>query len=177
MNNSIQQLKDLGAGDFAHLDGLLLEHLQGTRGLLASWGASPALQESGLYHAAYGTAGFTESLVSLAQRQKISDIVGDDAELIVYQYCACDREFFWPKFVGDSAPEYRDRFNGRCFYLEDDQLRNFCELTVANEVEIALDNPDFVEKHGKELGLLAKSMELYISKKARKAAKQVFDGH
>lgn len=174
MNKNFRKLEELGAGDFVHLNGSLLEHLEGTSRLLASWNAPSVLQEAGLYHAAYGTAGFESNFVSLTQRQKISDIIGIEAEVIVYQYCACDRDYFWPNFLEENNPEYRDRFTGKTFYLKNDQIRNFCELTVANEVEIALDNPGFIDKHGQQLAALAKSMERYITGKASEAAKDAF---
>ena len=98
MNEKFEQLSELGAGDFAHIDGSLLDHLNGTKHLLASWSASETLLDAGLYHAAYGTAGFSESLVSTFQREKITTIIGKEAEAIVYLYCACDRDYFWPQF-------------------------------------------------------------------------------
>ena len=58
MNKKLQTLIDMGVGEFEHVDGSLIEHLQATRQLLKEWGASEVLQDAGLYHAAYGTAGF-----------------------------------------------------------------------------------------------------------------------
>lgn len=72
MSDKFQLLFDLGAGEFEHLNGSLIEHLNGTRNLLREWGAVTELQDAGLYHAAYGTAGFSESLVSTNQRHKVS---------------------------------------------------------------------------------------------------------
>lgn len=46
-------LESLGAGEFAHINGALSEHLHGTRTILQSWGASADLQWAGLFHAAY----------------------------------------------------------------------------------------------------------------------------
>jgi len=83
LDEKFQALADLGAGDFEHLDGPLIEHLRGTRALLRQWGARAELQDAGLYHAAYGTAGFSQNLVSLDQRGRIAAIIGDSAEAIV----------------------------------------------------------------------------------------------
>jgi len=38
MINKFQELADLGAGDFEHLDGTLMEHLKNTKNLLCEWG-------------------------------------------------------------------------------------------------------------------------------------------
>ena len=97
MEDKFKQLALLGAADFQHLNGSLIEHLKGTRDLLASWSAAKTLQDAGLYHAAYGTAGFNQQMISVEQRTKIANIIGPSAEEIVYQYCACDRTYFWPK--------------------------------------------------------------------------------
>ncbi|MDN3684622.1 hypothetical protein QW180_17835 [Vibrio sinaloensis] len=81
---------------FQHLNGSLEAHLQGTQALLNRWGADEVLQVAGLFHAAYGTAGFDDNMVSLAQRDKIASIIGPQAEALVYLYCSCDRDFCLP---------------------------------------------------------------------------------
>lgn len=57
-------LQQFGAGDFQHLNGSLESHLKGTASLLARWGSGELLQTAGVFHAAYGTAGFDEKMVS-----------------------------------------------------------------------------------------------------------------
>lgn len=51
-----------------HPGGTLLEHLIRVRLQLAAWDAEPAIQAAGLCHAAYGTDGFGETLLALADR-------------------------------------------------------------------------------------------------------------
>lgn len=169
MDDKFRQLSELGAADFEHIDGSLIDHLDGTKRLLASWSASTELQDAGLYHAAYGTAGFSQSLVSTAQRENIADIIGTAAEDIVYRYCACDREYVWPQFSVSAHPEFRDRFTGLVCQLTDRQLRDFCELTVANELEIAAGNVEFVDTHGQPLYTLFTNMRTYLSVAAIRA--------
>jgi hypothetical protein len=166
MDENFQKLSELGAGDFDHIDGNLIDHLQGTQKLLKEWSASTALELAGLYHAAYGTAGFEEVLVSVEQRNKISQIIGSEAEDIVYLYCACDRDYFWPQIGVVSAPEFKNRFTGKLFQLSSKQFHDFCELTVANEIEIAMDNPSFINEYGQSLYSTFKNMRNYISKSA-----------
>jgi hypothetical protein len=83
MNEKFKQLTKLGAADFAHINGSLIDHLKGTKDLLSSWSASQVLQDAALYHAAYGTAGFEEQMVAANQREKIAKIIGSQAEEIV----------------------------------------------------------------------------------------------
>ena len=143
MDKKFKQLSELGAGDFEHIDGVLIDHLVGTQALLKKWNASPILQDAGLYHAAYGTAGFSKNLVSLEQRDMISGIIGKKAEEIVYLYCSCDREYFWPQFSHIDNPVFRNRFTDQQYQLSQRQLLDFCELTAANELEIANNSQEF----------------------------------
>ena len=176
MSDKFQALAALGAGDLEHLDGSLIEHLNGTNNLLQQWGAAIDLQDAGLYHAVYGTAGFSQNLVSTDQRDKISAIIGEAAEEILYQYCACDRKTFFSRIGREKNPEFVNRFTGKSYYLSCSMIRDFCELTAANEIEIALDNPDFINKHGKGLGRLFSDMAPYLTTFAKQKATEVFGG-
>ena len=173
MDEKFQKLSELGAGDFDHIDGNLIDHLQGTQKLLKEWSASTTLAVAGLYHAAYGTAGFDESLVSVEQRDNISKIIGSDAEELVYLYCACDRGYFWPQIGIVAAPEFKNRFTGQLHQLTPQQLRDFCELTVANEIEIATDNLSFINEHGQSLYRVFKNMRTYISDSAYASVERI----
>ena len=173
MNEKFQKLSELGAGNFDHIDGNLIDHLHGTKELLREWSASTTLQDAGLYHAAYGTAGFDEALVTVKQRNEIAKIIGKEAEEIVYLYCACDREYFWPQIGVVAVPEFKNRFTGQLFQLSPQQLCDFCELTAANEIEIAMDNPPFINEHGHALYSIFKNMCNYISKPANASVEMV----
>ena len=132
------------------------------------------LRDAGLYHAAYGTAGFEQRLVSTEKRNEIAEIIGVQAEEIVYQYCACDRGYFFPQFGVKDRPEYRNRFTGETQYLTLECIRTFCELTAANEVEIAMDNPSFLKEHGASLRSLFLGMSPFLSKSAKIKIEFVF---
>ncbi|GAL33384.1 hypothetical protein JCM19240_2080 [Vibrio maritimus] len=56
------------------------------------------LVDAGLFHAAYGTAGFDDNMVSLSQRHEIAGVIGEEAESLVYLYCSCDREEVFAQF-------------------------------------------------------------------------------
>jgi hypothetical protein len=150
MNTKFQTLNELGAGDFEHLNGSLTSHLEGTYSLLKKWGASESVCDAGLFHAAYGTAGFDETMVSLDRRSEISDLLGIEVEELVYLYCACDRDFTYENLVSGSAI-YKNRFTGSIVKLNEDQARNLAEMTVANELELVITGEEFREKYGKEL--------------------------
>ncbi|GLZ40659.1 hypothetical protein Acsp05_42830 [Actinokineospora sp. NBRC 105648] len=127
-----------GARELAHPGGTLLAHLGRTRDALADWGARPALQTAGFAHAAYGTDGFPHALVSTDERAVLADLLGAEAESIVYSYGALDRDFSYPRLL---TGVLRDRFTGRESPVEAARLRDIVELTYANELDIMGHSP------------------------------------
>jgi len=171
MDKQFEALRALGAGDFQHLNGSLEAHLKGTESILAEWGSDEILRLAGLFHAAYGTAGFDEQMVSLLQRESISAIIGGDAEALVYLYCSCDRDYVFPQFGNAETIQFLDRFSGSLFVLSKEQANRFCALTVANELELVHASDEFKNKHGLELLALFERMDRYLSLEAKEAYK------
>lgn len=169
MMDKFQVLQTMGAGDFQHLNGSLEAHLKGTAKLLADWGASETLQVAGLFHAAYGTAGFDERMVALKQRKGIAKLLGEPEEALVYLYCSCDRDFVFPQFAHTEVIKFKDRFTGQIFPLDENSARLFCELTVANELELVTASEAFKTQYGAALLTLFDSMQRYLSKEAKEA--------
>jgi hypothetical protein len=127
-----------------HLNGTLLEHLMATEEFLRSWGSSEELCQAGLCHAAYGTDGFAPDLLSWHDRDVLVRAVGAAVEEKVYLYASCDRSVLYPQLSGAGPVAFRDRFLSRTLEPTDDQLRDFVDLTLANELEIAI--------HGRTIG-------------------------
>lgn len=166
MDAKFEALKALGAGEFEHLNGSLVKHLSSTKALLIDWGADTALSDAGLYHAAYGTAGFDEQVVSLDMRAHIAEIIGEQAEAIVYLYCACDRAATFSKLKSGEPIHFTNRFTGTSFDLLPAQARAFCELTVANELELVISSSAFKTEHGASLLQLFQKLDGYLSPSA-----------
>jgi hypothetical protein len=173
MNMKFDELQKLGAGEFEHKNGSLFDHLGTTYKLLKKWGATEALCDAGLYHAAYGTEGFEPNVVDLSRRNEIASIIGQSAEKTVYLYCACDREYVFLNLNACEPVKYRDRFTSTEFSLTNEQAMNFCELTVANELELAIANETFKNKHRKRLFDLFTKMAPLLSKEANKSVNEV----
>jgi hypothetical protein len=166
-------LEQLGASEIAHLHGSLAAHLRGTEELLRAWGNREALCRAGLYHATYGTDGFDQSLIDLDLRHRVASVIGEEAEAMAYLYCACDRKAFYPR-IGTSAQfDFRDRFAAREYSISESQLRDLCELTLANELELATNSADFRAQHGASLSRLFEKMQPWISAGASKNWRQV----
>lgn len=166
-----RQLQVLGAGEFAHFDGSLADHLRGTERLLRSWGASDAVCVAGLYHAAYGTDGYAPALASIDRRRDIAALIGVEAEALAYLYGACDREVFHPRIGTQSQLVFCDRFSRAEYEISPIHLAQFCELTVANELEIAGRNANYREKHRTSLLALFERMSGLVSPAAFDAGK------
>lgn len=173
-SDMFRELSALGAGDFQHLNGTLEHHFLGVFAILSSWGASSTLCRAGLYHAAYGTAGFEAEMVSLDRREKIKQLIGAEAEDIVYDYCACDRELVWPQIGVAAEVVFYDRFTCEPRSLSHLALSYFCDLTCANEIDIANADPTFVRQHGVALGRVFSQWREYLSVPALSAASLVF---
>jgi pimeloyl-ACP methyl ester carboxylesterase len=124
----IELLRARGADAWPHPGGTLLSHLVRTARRLESWGASRALITAGLCHAAYGTAGYPRPLFEVANRAPLREDIGDEAEAIVYAYCAFDRDVH--------GRELRDRFSGEYWAPSARMRRQLAELTIANELDV-----------------------------------------
>ena len=130
-------LDEHNAASVEHLQGTLLEHLLRVEDLLRRWGGSEALALAALCHATYGTDGFAPNLLELDGRDRLREVIGPEAEETVYFYASCDRAVVYPRLADDPV-RYRDRFTDTEFDATPSQMRDFVDLTVANEVEIAV---------------------------------------
>jgi len=173
MQHLFQELQRMGAGDFAHLNGSLEQHLIGTASLLDAWQAPENLCVAGLFHAAYGTAEFSSSMVSSQERHKIAALIGESSERLVYLYCCCDRAMFYPLIGTDREYLLPDRFTGLANELTTAELSCLCELTAANELEIAAHSEPFRKQYGAPLAELFSRMGSRLSSYARVSAAEV----
>ncbi|MEV5340486.1 DUF6817 domain-containing protein [Streptomyces sp. NPDC052676] len=161
MTHTAEHARDLlrrsGAAAVGHPGGgTLLAHLDRVRDRLAGWGARPALQLAGLCHACYGTDGFAVALLPLARRAELADVIGAEAEAIVYGYASLDRAAGYPRFA-DTDAVLPDRFTGTARPADPRLRRDLAELTAANELDLAAHDPAFRDRFGAELlGLLTR---------------------
>lgn len=158
-----------GADTFSHVSGSLARHLVETERLLRNWKSRDALCLAGLYHAVYGTDGIRGSLVSLDRRCDIAAIIGDEAEALAYLYGACAREKFHPRIGTPDQLRYADRFTSSEYAIDERTLRDFCELTVANELELALASEAFRIEYAEELAAFFGRMEGLVSSECERA--------
>jgi hypothetical protein len=165
-------LAAFGAEAFAHVNGSLALHLRTTSTLLRSWGNREAVCLAGLYHAVYGTDGITGSLVALAARHTVADVIGAEAEALAYLYGACARDVFHPRIGTPDQLRYADRYTGSDALITMRQLRDLCEITVANELELARANERFRIRYRDELARFFEQMHGLASEAALLAARK-----
>lgn len=134
----VQFLHERGADHIDHLNGTLFDHLERTELLLRRWGCSEVVSIAGLSHAVYGTDGSPMALVALEDRAVFTEVAGFDVEALVYLYASCDRGFVYPRLSDDVRMDFRDRFSGRTFLPAKPDLRDFVDLTLANEFDVGV---------------------------------------
>ncbi|MGE5169677.1 MAG: DUF6817 domain-containing protein [Rudaea sp.] len=167
------RLDALGAGAFPHLVGSLADHLQRTERLLRAWGGRDALCLAGLYHSVYGTEGIAGALVTLGGRTAIAEIIGAEAEALAYRFGACSRNVFHPRIGTADELRFADRFAATEYAIDAQALADFCAMTMANELDLALESPHFRAKHGAALLSLFARMRGRVSDVALTAARAV----
>ncbi|XUL89874.1 DUF6817 domain-containing protein [Streptomyces galilaeus] len=151
VDEAVALLLRLGAADVAHPGGTLVAHLQRVRDRLAAWDARPALRLAGLCHACYGTDGFPTALLPVnAGRAQLAEVIGAEAEEIVYLYGACDRKATYPG-LAETDGLFRDRFTGALYPPGPQLRRDLAELTAANELDLARNDFTFRERWGPQL--------------------------
>jgi hypothetical protein len=133
---ALRLLSDRGAASVEHPGGTLLTHLERTRLILADWQATEVVQIAGLCHAAYGTDGFPTPLFGPDERSALVDVIGSEAESIVYLYGACDRTRTYPTITRRPLL-FVDRHTGEQTELDDEHAGPLIVLTAANELDVA----------------------------------------
>jgi hypothetical protein len=163
-----------GAGEIAHPGGTLLAHLRRTHDTLAGWGARTALRLAGLAHAAYGTDGFPNGLIPVGERPVLADLIGTEAEEIVYTYASAARGSTYAAFCRGEEPEFHDRFTGASTWQEPRLVRDFVELTFANELDVLAHDEHLLAQHGDVLRQLFFACRPYASQNAHSASTRFF---
>jgi hypothetical protein len=139
-------LQQRGAEMIQHPGGTLYSHLCRVQDRLAELDCGVEVQLAGLAHAVYGTDGFDVPLLDLSSRATLRNLIGDDAEALVYLYGACDRGRTWRELA--TTGEVFDRFTDEFTTMEPAQLRPFIDLSVINELDVIERDPGVAGKHG-----------------------------
>lgn len=88
ISTKIDFLESIGCGETEHSGRTLLEHLIGTYKILDEGFAPLHVCDAGLFHSVYGTAYFKPKTISLDNRDIVKNIIGEDAENLVFMFCS-----------------------------------------------------------------------------------------
>jgi hypothetical protein len=132
-------LQRLGTKETSHTASTFHSHLMATGDLIASCGASWNVCLAGYFHSAYGTEG-TPGLVvpfTFRERDKLQELIGAAAELLVYLFCCCDDRMSILRQVNrTSSPSLKNRLPpGEMIAVDVSTINDLALLYCANLVE------------------------------------------
>jgi hypothetical protein len=93
---------------------------------------------AGLFHSIYGTAHFHHKSWSLEDRHVIRDLIGYEAEFLVYIFCVTDRPNAFYTQIGKTPIIVHDKFLDRPTKLTQQELQNLLDIEFANLTEQGL---------------------------------------
>ncbi|MGD9851489.1 MAG: DUF6817 domain-containing protein [Nitrospirales bacterium] len=131
----IDALGALGANSVPHSKRKLLDHLIGTHNLLKSWETPYETCLAGLFHSIYGTVHFMNQTVSITSRKTIQDLIGQEAELLVFLFCVTDRQELFAN-NGCSTCTLHDIRNQTQWTGSPDILNQLLTIALANWLEM-----------------------------------------
>src|SRR6185369_7652007 len=128
-------LREANTETMPHSDRGLFDHLLGTRQLLVEWGSRPELCDAGLFHSIYSTEHYEQTAVPLTRRDDVRQLIGDEAESLVWLFCMMCRETFFRNLGQDRNPTVQHRSTGEQIPLSGAQHQDLVTLLFANSLE------------------------------------------
>ena len=132
--SGVRFLQELHAKDIAFFERDLLGHLEGTHRILYEWSASDDLAWAGLFHAIYLTDFFKCNEPTVANRHRVRQVIGSNAEQIAYHYCVMNRV----EFIKQTRAKefgFEDTYTGSHIVLSETEDHGLATLIWANAVE------------------------------------------
>lgn len=140
-------LDALGANQKGRGGRTLLDHLEGTREVLAGWGCPTDVCLAGLFHSVYGAEGGRARArdANLGRRDDVRALIGAGAEELAYLYAACERRSLFTTTALVGAHALNDLFAGREVPVSEATLRSLLTIEAANFVEGPVERIDLPE--------------------------------
>jgi hypothetical protein len=113
----------------------LFDHLLGTRRLLVEWEARPALCDAGLFHSVYSTDHYELTAIPLSMRDEVRQLIGDEAESLVWLFCMMRRETLFDQLDKDRDFSVQHRLTGEWIPLTEGQYHDLITMSFANCLE------------------------------------------
>lgn len=135
LESRVRYLEEANAGTMPHAVRALLDHLLGTRQLLVEWGARPEVCEAGLFHSIYSTEHYEQAAVPLTRRDEVRQLIGEEAESLVWLFCMMRRETFFQNLGKGRSHSIEHRETGEQIPLSGAQHQDLLTLLFANSLE------------------------------------------
>lgn len=121
--------------DVRHTGRSFFSHLKGTHDLLRDWGNPEFICTAGLFHSIYGTRHFRHRAFPIEKRSVIADLIGKQAEFLVYVFCVTDRPKAFLENIGRAEVSIRDHHANGFIQLSQSDLNSLLEIEAANLIE------------------------------------------
>ena len=152
LQNRLRFLRKANTDGMPHSDRGLLDHLLGTRQLLVEWEARPALCDAGLFHSVYGTEYYELKAISLTMRNEVQQLIGEEAESLVWLFCMMRRETLWQNLGPEGELRVQHRLTDEWLPLTKIQFQDLFTLALANSLE-AFPRCSWMERRNLRRGL------------------------
>jgi hypothetical protein len=122
-----------------HSGRMFIDHLTGTWQLLRRWRVPTAVSRAGLLHSAYSTVFYPRAIFSLSERNLVKQLIGRQAERLVFLFCIIDRPHLWAivrkKERLDTGIDLPQRGTAAPLHLTPNYIRNLLLIESANIAE------------------------------------------
>ena len=135
LENRLRFLRKASTERMPHSEVGLFDHLLGTRQLLVEWEARPALCDAGLFHSVYSTEHYELKAIPLSMRDEVRQLIGDEAESLVWLFCMMRRETLYQNLRKDRDFSVQHRLTGEWIPLTEGQFHDLITMTFANCLE------------------------------------------
>jgi hypothetical protein len=135
LENRLRFLRNASTEGMPHSEVGLFDHLLGTRRLLVEWKARPALCDAGLFHSVYSTEAYELKAIPLSMRDEVRQLIGDEAESLVWLFCMMRRETLYQNLRKDRDFSVQHRLTGEWIPLTEGQFQDLVTLSFANCLE------------------------------------------
>ena len=135
LENRLRFLRKASTEQMPHSEVGLFDHLLGTRRLLVEWKARPALCDAGLFHSVYSTDQYELKAIPLSMRDEVRQLIGDEAESLVWLFCMMRRETLYQNLHKNSDLSVQHRLTGEWIPLTEGQFHDLITMSFANCLE------------------------------------------
>lgn len=129
-------LKELGTDDIPHTDKPFLAHLISVYRDLERWGGSLPLCRAGMFHSIYGTEKFRNFSISIDQRPRVQELIGEQGESLAFWNCFMDRTA-WDTIFIDQTGERQlvNRETAEVYALSQEEFDELTTLQICDWLE------------------------------------------